>query len=72
MYKYKSTCRFNMLVYSGSEILEVRPQEIISSSVELDNTYLKLIPLKKSPIKTKNVVISKPKLKKDVTNGNDR
>ena len=61
-----------MLVYSGSEILEVRPQEIISSSVELDNTYLKLIPLKKSLTNTKNVVISKPKLKKDVTNGNDR
>jgi len=66
MYKYKSTCRFKMLVYSGSEIIEVRPQEIISSKVELNNNYLKLIPEVK---KKKKIVSSNEKLNKDVDNG---
>jgi len=70
MYKYKSTCRFKMLVYSGSEIIEVRPQEIISSKVELNNSYLKLIPKVKKVKKAK--VTSKPKPKKDIDNGYDR
>jgi len=70
MYKYKSTCRFKLLVYSGSEIIEVRPQEIISSKVELTNSYLKLIPKVNKPKKAK--VTSKPKPKKDVDNGDDR
>ena len=51
-----------MLVYSGSEIIEVRPQEIISSKVELTNSYLKLIPKVNKPKKAK--VTSKPKPKK--------
>lgn len=60
MYKYKSTCRFKMLVYVGSDILEVRPQEIIESKEALDYPYLKLIePIKKvtkkpKPKETKN------------------
>ena len=69
MYKYKSTCRFKMLVYSGSEIIEVRPQEIISSGVELKNSYLKLIP---KVNKTKSTVPLKTKPKKDVDNGDNR
>jgi hypothetical protein len=69
MYKYKSTCRFKMLVYSGSEIIEVRPQEIISSKVELNNDYLKLIPEVK---KKKKIVSSNEKLNKDVGNGDYR
>ena len=47
MYKYKSTCRFKMLVYVGSDILEIRPQQIIESDVELDYPYLKPIESKK-------------------------
>ena len=43
MYTYKSTCRFKMLVYSGPDILEIRPQQVISSSVSIDHPYLKLI-----------------------------
>jgi len=66
MYKYKSTCRFKMLVYAGSEILEVRPQEVISSKIKLDNSYLKLIPEVK---KKKNTVSLKTKPNKDVENG---
>tara|TARA_R110002051_G_scaffold100486_1_gene170810 strand:+ start:184 stop:363 length:180 start_codon:yes stop_codon:yes gene_type:complete len=59
-----------MLVYSGSEILEVRPQEIISSKVELNNIYLKVVTGIKKSKKTK--IILKPKHKKDIDNGEDR
>lgn len=62
MYKYKSTCRFKMLVYVDSDILEIRPQQIIESAVELDYPYLKLIKpeirvkyKKKTKLKTKEV-----------------
>jgi hypothetical protein len=55
-----------MLVYAGSEILEVRPQEVISSKIKLDNSYLKLIPEVK---KKKNTVSLKTKPNKDVENG---
>ena len=43
MYTYKSTCRFKMLVYSGPDILEIRPQQVISSSISIEHPYLKLI-----------------------------
>ena len=69
MYKYKSTCRFKMLVFSGKEILEVRPQEVISSKTKLDNSYLKLIP---EVNKKKSTESLKTKPKKDVDNGDDR
>ena len=69
MYKYKSTCRFKMLVFAGKEILEVRPQEVISSKTKLDNSYLKLIP---EVNKKKSTESLKTKPKKDVDNGDDR
>ncbi len=54
MYKYKSTCRFKMLVYAGSDILEIRPQQIIELTEALDHPYLKLIdPVKKVTKKSK-------------------
>jgi len=58
-----------MLVYTEDSILEVRPQEIIESPVELDYPYLKLIdpknivPKKKKKYKTKI---------KEIDDGNNR
>jgi len=57
-----------MLVYVGSDILEIRPQQIIESAVELDYPYLK-------PIETKKKVSYKKKTKvniKEDKNGDDR
>ena len=59
MYKYKSTCRFKMLIYVGSDILEIRPQQVISSEVGIDHPYLKLITAKKK---------NNPKIKKVIKN----
>ena len=43
MYKYKSTCRFRMLIYAQSDIIEIRPQQVIESPIRLDHPYLHLI-----------------------------
>ena len=45
MYKYQSKCKFRMLTTIGDKILEIRPKQIIESSVKIDNDYL--IPLNK-------------------------
>ena len=45
MYKYQSKCKFRMLTTIGDKILEIRPKQIIESSVKIDNNYL--IPLNK-------------------------
>ena len=69
MYKYISTCRFKMLVYTDDSILEVRPQEIIESIVELDYPYLRLVEPKKKVTKKKKQYKTKIK---EVDNGKDR
>jgi len=71
MYTYKSTCRFKMLVYSGSDILEIRPQQTISSSVSIDHPYLKLVNENIKENKTKRKY-TKKKPKETIDNGNDR
>lgn len=43
MYKYKSHCRFNLLIALQDEILEIRPGEIIESEVELQHDNLVLL-----------------------------
>lgn len=40
-YQYRSTCRFNMLVQIGSEIVQIRPNQIIESDHELNYSHLK-------------------------------
>lgn len=69
MYKYISTCRFKMLVYTDDSILEVRPQEIIESSVELDYPYLRLVEPKNKVTKNKKQYKTK---NKEVDNGKNR
>ena len=58
MYTYKSTCRFKMLVYTDSDIIEIRPQQVIESLIILDHPYLQLL---KDNIKPKKVYKSKNK-----------
>ena len=60
-----------MLVYSGSDILEIRPQQTISSSITIDHPYLKLINenIKESKAKRK---YTKKNPKEIIDNGNDR
>ena len=60
MYKYKSTCRFKMLIYLGSDILEIRPQQIIESEEVLEHPYLRLIQEEIEPKRT-----YKPRKKKE-------
>jgi len=58
-----------MLVYTDDSILEVRPQEIIESIVELDYPYLRLVEPKKKVTKKKKQYKTKIK---EVDNGKDR
>ena len=67
MYKYKSTCRFKMLIYTDSGIVEVRPQQVLEFETTMDHPYLQLIEDAK-PKKT-----YKPRKKKEtVTDGERR
>lgn len=68
MYKYKSTCRFKMLVYTDTDILEIRPQQIIESSVEIKHPNLKLIVPKKKTVKKKQYKVKN----KEIDNGKNR
>ena len=51
-----------MLVYSDSDILEIRPQQVISSSISIEHPYLKLINEKKDkPVSTRKYTKKQPK-----------
>ena len=57
-----------MLVYLGSDILEIRPQQVINSEKLIQHPYLKLmdtIPSKEKPKK-------KYKPRKTINDGNNR
>lgn len=43
MFKYKSHCRFNLLIALQNKIIEVRPGELVVSDVPLDYPNLVLI-----------------------------
>lgn len=47
MYKYRSSCRFRMLLCVGDEILEIRPKQIIKTKEKLDYPQLVLVEEKK-------------------------
>mgnify|MGYP003151852333 FL=1 len=70
MYKYKSTCRFPMLIDTGSVIMEIRPQQTIEIPTPI--TYPNLVwlnPPKPEKKVTKKIKKEKPK---EVKHGNDR
>lgn len=43
VYKYRSTCRFPMLLQVSDSVLEIRPNQVIESEVELRYETLKEI-----------------------------
>jgi hypothetical protein len=63
-----------MLLYIGSDILEVRPQQVFESSVELDYPNIKLINEKPKPTKQKRTKQKRTKKssKGKLNNGNNR
>lgn len=64
MYKYQSKCKFRMLTTIGDKIVEIRPKQIIESSVKVDNHYL--VPLTKTS--DVNYKSQKKQEKKDIDN----
>jgi hypothetical protein len=43
MYKYKSKCRWNMLIHLENEIIEIRPGELFESKTFVNSRYLQVI-----------------------------
>ena len=43
MYKYRSKCRWNMLLHIDGEIVEIRPSEFFESKSFVNSRYLELI-----------------------------
>jgi hypothetical protein len=54
-YKYRSTCRFSMLLDVDGDLIQIRPNQIIESTSELNYEYLKRIEEKpkRTPAKRK-------------------
>jgi hypothetical protein len=49
MYKYRSKCRWNMLLHIDGEVVEIRPSELFESKTLVTSRHLELAsePLKK-------------------------
>ena len=43
MYKYRSKCRWNMLLHIDGEVVEIRPSELFESKNFVNSRYLELI-----------------------------
>jgi len=43
MYKYKSKCRWNMLLYLDNNVIEIRPGELFESKSLVNSRYLDII-----------------------------
>jgi len=71
MYKYKSTCRFKMLIYSGPDILEILPQQIIESAVLIEHPYLRRLDDQENTTTSKKEYTKKSK-KVNITDGINR
>jgi len=59
--KYKSKCRFSMLVTIGSEVKQIRPGEIIETKIVVNSPYLDRVdkPVVKKVIKKKKIIKAK-------------
>ncbi len=51
MYRYKSKCRWNMLLYIDGEVIEIRPGELFKSKNLINSRYLDVIDKPKAPKK---------------------
>ena len=66
--KYRSKCRFAMVIAVNDEIRQIRPGEVIETNKPLDSPYLELLDkkTKKARVKKENldkVVVPKSKSK---------
>jgi len=43
MYKYRSKCRWNMLLHIDGEVVEIRPGEQFKSKKEVESRFLELL-----------------------------
>ena len=68
MFKYRSKCRWNMLLHIDGEIIEIRPGELFESKSYLDSRYLERIDKKKITIKKRG----RPKNTPSVTTFEDK
>ena len=75
MYKYRSKCRWNMLLHIDGEEVEIRPGEFFESKTHVNSRYLEVInkpqvPKKKGrPPKVKTITPSETKFEEEL-NGN--
>ena len=53
MYKYRSKCRWNMLLHIDGEVIEIRPGELFESKTLVDSRYLNVIEQDKDEPKKK-------------------
>ena len=70
MYKYRSTCRHNLLVHYNGRVEEVRPNQIIESRTKLGLPFLRWLnpPAPPKRGRPKKVVEEPPKIKKEIVN----
>jgi len=68
MYKYRSRCRWNILLYIGGNIKEIRPGEVFTYHVPIESRFVELqeteIKKKELPKKAK---LGRPKKKKEIS-----
>ena len=62
MHKYRSKCRWNMLLHIDGAVVEIRPGELFESKSLVDSRYLEVLN-KKLPLKIKSVVNKRSKSK---------
>jgi superfamily II DNA or RNA helicase len=43
MFKYRSKCRWNMLLYIDGEVIEIRPSELFESKSLVESRYLEIL-----------------------------
>jgi len=63
MYKYKSKCRWNMLIHLENEIIEIRPGELFESKTFVNSRYLQVLssPIVKKKGRPKKKVVKENK-----------
>lgn len=43
MYKYRSKCRWNMLLHIDGEVIEIRPGEMFKSKAPVESRFLEVL-----------------------------
>jgi len=65
MHKYRSICRFTMLILVDGKIMHVKPNQVIESADELFYTHLKKI------VTPKKVTKAPRRARRNKSDGND-